>query len=59
METTHRIGFEFELKAQKNLWKTWKTHQKRGPAMIGELPGDFLRSDAQLNRSHGEQASQA
>ena len=27
--------------------------------MVGELPGDFLRSDAQLNRSHGEQASQA
>ena len=26
--------------------------------MVGELPSDFLRSDSQLNRSVGEQASQ-
>lgn len=29
----------------------------RGPAMIGDLPDDFLRSDRQLNQSQDEEAS--
>lgn len=36
-----------------------KPQTESGPALVGELPSDFLRSDAQLNRSVGEQASQA